>query len=530
MGCKLKKMQYWRLYLLVLVLGIGGTFQYGLQISITSSSAAHFQKFINETWILRYEVPVEDSASQLIWSFIVAILSIGAIVGAICNGWLTVHIGRKKTLLINNIVGVVAALLVVFSRLADSFEMILVGRFLFGFNFANGINTHVMYIVESSPRQLRALLILTCSIFLAFGKVVGQILSIRQLLGREPLWQYLLAVGAIPAIIQFVGLLFFPEAPRYLYINKGDSDGAIKALQWLWQEDDLKIELEDMEKDKENSQGQINKSVKDVFTSQCVRWQLLMLIIPCGANQLCGFNALYFYAFDIFHESGVQEDQIHYFSIGIGIIEFSTVTLSLLYIDRAGRRNLMGYGYLLMAVAMSVLTGTLSYKHINSTIPNVNIGLIFCTIAIYGLGPAAVRGVLPSELFLQAWRSSAFVIIGTVSWASLFLVGISFGYIVDGLGQYCFLIFVAYCVFSGVFVLYFLPETKRKTIVEITEDFQKLNFKNRVSDDNATVNVTTVSASIDSESIDTKSTNTKSIDSESIDTKSTYAKSDDTEY
>ncbi|XP_068184117.1 solute carrier family 2, facilitated glucose transporter member 11-like [Antennarius striatus] len=516
MGCELKKLQYWRLYVLVIVMGFGGTFQYGIQVSTISSPAAHIQRFVNKTWILRYGVPVDDTANQLIWSFVVAILSIGAIVGSLSSGWLTVNIGRKKTTLINDFIAVAAAILVVFSKLANSFEMILVGRFLFGFHIAVGLTTHVMYIVESSPKQLRGLLVLTCSIFLAFGKVVGQIICIRELLGTEGLWQYLLAVSAIPAIIQFVGLLFFPEAPRYLYINKGDIDGTIKALQWLWQEDDLKVELEDMRKDKENTQGQTCRSVKELLTFQCVRWQLLVLIIPLCANQLCGFNALYFYAFDIFHESGVPEDQIHYFSIGIGVTELITVTLSLLYIDRAGRKNLMGYGYLLMGVTMSVLTGTLSYKHVNSTIPYVNIGLIFTVIFTYGIGPAAVRIVLPSELFLQAWRPSAFVVGGTVSWVTLFIVGISFGYVVDGLGQYCFLIFVVYCIFSGAFLLYFIPETKGKTLVEITEDFNKLNFRNWGSDDSRNISVSTVGVTID-----TNSTETKDIDTNSTDTKST---------
>lgn len=52
----------------------------------------------------------------------------------------------------------------------------------------------------------------------------------------------------------------------------------------------------------------------------------------------------------------------------------------------------------------------------------------------------------------------------------------------DGLGQYCFLIFVAYTFFSSAFLLYFVPETKGKTMVEIMEDFNKLNYKNRSAD------------------------------------------------
>lgn len=47
----------------------------------------------------------------------------------------------------------------------------------------------------------------------------------RELMGTEEMWPYLLAFSGIPAILQFVTLLFFPEAPRYLYIDKGDVEG-----------------------------------------------------------------------------------------------------------------------------------------------------------------------------------------------------------------------------------------------------------------------------------------------------------------
>lgn len=50
-------------------------------------------------------------------------------------------------------------------------------------------------------------------------------------MGTEEMWPYLLAVSGIPAILQSVTLLFFPEAPRYLYIDKGDTEGTRKG-EW----------------------------------------------------------------------------------------------------------------------------------------------------------------------------------------------------------------------------------------------------------------------------------------------------------
>uniref|UniRef100_A0A665VJL4 Solute carrier family 2, facilitated glucose transporter member 5 n=2 Tax=Echeneis naucrates TaxID=173247 RepID=A0A665VJL4_ECHNA len=464
------------------VLGIGGSFQYGIQVSVIASPAVHVQGFVNCTWLWRYNAPVDDSTNQLIWSFIVAVLSLGAWVGAIHSGSLPVTHGRKKALLFNNVVAIVAALVMLFSRMAKSFEMILLGRFLYGYNVGLGLSVHLMYLGESSPKKLRGFLTLTTSIFISLGKISGQIIGIKEIMGTEEMWPYLLAVSGVPAILQFVTLLFFPDSPSHLYIDKGDVEGSKRALQWLWQQEDLKLELQDMQKERASSQGEKLKTVKDVLGSRCVRWQLLTLAIPCAGVQFCGINALYFYAFDIFHESGVPADQMHYFAIGLGATELITVTLCSFLIDHSGRKKLMAYGYFLMGVIMSILTVMLSIKDLNSWIPYVNIALIFCVIGIYGLGPSGVSMALPADLFLQAWRPSAYVISGTISWLSMFLLGMLFGYIVNGLGQFCFMVFVVYCIMSSAFLIRFVPETKGKTMVEIMEDFNKLNFKNSGAD------------------------------------------------
>ncbi|KAJ8285610.1 hypothetical protein GJAV_G00028830 [Gymnothorax javanicus] len=468
---------YWRLYLLTLVLGIGGSFQYGFHVSILASPEGHIQSFVNRTWLWRYGVPVEESTEKMIWSSIVSLFCLGAWIGAIHSGSLSVVYGRKKSLQINNVVAIVAALLMVLSRAAKSFEMIMFGRFLNGYSAGLGLNVHLMYLGESSPAKLRGYLTLTCSIFTGLGKLFGPVIGLRELMGTENMWPFLLASSGIPALLQFLTLLYFPEAPRYTYIDKGDEEGCKKDLRWLWGSDDLKMELEDMDKDRSSMQGQKAKTICDVLRSRSVRWQLLALTIPCACVQFSGIAALYFYAFDIFRQSGVPEDQMHNLSIGMGATELVSITLSSLLINRAGPKKLMGFGYLLMGMLMLLLTVTLYFKDYYTWVSGLNISLIFSIICIYGLGPAGVSMTLPADLFLQAWRPSAFAISGTICWVSQFLIGMCFPYIVDCFEELCFLLFVVYCIFSGTFLLYFIPETKGKTMVEIMEDFKKLNFK-----------------------------------------------------
>ncbi|XP_062402158.1 solute carrier family 2, facilitated glucose transporter member 5-like isoform X1 [Sardina pilchardus] len=481
MKSSLQQTRYWRLYLLTIVLGIGGTLQYGIQVSIMTSPAEHIQSFVNQTWLGRYDVPVAESTSTLIWSFMVSTLSLGGLSGTMTCVSLSAKFTRKTCLQINNVVAILAAVIMILSRFMKSFEMILLGRFLYGYNAGLGINLHLMYLGEIAPKRMRGFLALTSSIYLSCGKLLGQVIGLKELMGTEDMWPYLLAVSGLPAIVQFVSLQFFPESPRYLFIDKGDEDGCKKALQWLWQEDDvnLKIELEDMRKERESARVTQTKTMLDVLRDRSVRWQLMAMLIPSSGLQFCGINAIYFYAFDIFREAGVPQEKMHYLALGIGAAEVVTVSACSFLIESAGRKKLLGYGYLLMGVMMSVLTVLLSIKDWYPWLPYFNIALLFSVICIYGLGPSGASMCLPADLFLQIWRPSAFAVGGIVNWAGLFLIGMLFPYVVDGIGQFCFLVFVAYCSFTAAFMLYFIPETKGKSSMEITEDFNKLNFKKR---------------------------------------------------
>lgn len=66
----------------------------------------------------------------------------------------------------------------------------------------------------------------------------------------------------------------------------------MKALQWLWPEEDVMMELEDMLAEKDSTQGEAAKTVKETFTSRSVRWQLLTMVFPCAGIQFCGVTAV----------------------------------------------------------------------------------------------------------------------------------------------------------------------------------------------------------------------------------------------
>ncbi|NWR34729.1 GTR11 protein, partial [Tachuris rubrigastra] len=207
--------------------GIGGAFQYGLQVSIINSPAEYIKSFIRETWLRRYgSSPTEDMIT-LMWSFIVSIYSIGGLLGSSSAGYLAVRFGRKKAMLFANIPALLSSALMGLSWLCGSFEMIIAGRLFSGVCGGLALNIHLMYAGECAPRKRRGLIAITASTAIAFGKFVGFALGLREVLGVEALWPLLMAANTVPALVQLLTLPFFPDSPRYLLIDKKDKEGCI---------------------------------------------------------------------------------------------------------------------------------------------------------------------------------------------------------------------------------------------------------------------------------------------------------------
>ncbi|XP_053938786.1 solute carrier family 2, facilitated glucose transporter member 11 isoform X4 [Cuculus canorus] len=317
--------QYRKLLLMILVLGIGGTHLSGFQISVINYTSPYIQKFINETWLERYGSVLHQETLTLLWSFIVSMYCVGGMLGCLCSGYLTAKYGKKKCLLFNDVVLIVAVLHTGFSKRAKSFEMILVGRFLEGIGAGIHTNAHVQYAGEISPKKLRGFINVTTSVFLALGKAVARILGLRDLLGAEDTWNVLLSFSGMVALIQLLFLPFFPESPPYLLMQKGDKPGCLKAMKQLWGEGNYQTEYDDLMKEKSVTKSTKIMNVLQVLKEPSVYPQLSTMLLLLLSLQLCGLSAITFYTSEIFKTANLQESIIPYVSLGVAICELISV-------------------------------------------------------------------------------------------------------------------------------------------------------------------------------------------------------------
>ncbi|XP_030047046.1 solute carrier family 2, facilitated glucose transporter member 9 [Microcaecilia unicolor] len=463
-------------YLIIasLVGAIGSSFLYGYNLSVVNAPTSYIKAFYNESWISRYNYPI-DTSLTLLWSMTVAIFAIGGLIGTFLVTPMVKTLGRKGTLLLNNLFAIVAALLMSLSQLSGYFELLIVGRFIMGVDGGIALSTLPMYLSEISPKHIRGSLGQVTAILICVGVFSGQILGLPELFGKESLWPCLFGVIIVPALIQLAILPFLPESPRYLLLEKHDQAGAEKAFQVFLGKDDVSQDIEEVLAESRIQRNIHTASVLELLKNHSVRWQIITVIVTMACYQLCGLNAIWFYTNGIFSKAGINEDKIPYITLSTGGVEIIAAIVAGLTIERLGRKPLLIGGFGLMTLFFGILTISLTLQHREPWIPYLSIVCILAVIASFCIGPGGIPFVLTGELFQQSHRPAAFMVAGTVNWLSNFVVGLVFPFIQEALQTYCFLVFAVICLAGASYLYFVLPETKNKTFVEINQSFAKRN-------------------------------------------------------
>ncbi|XP_061076856.1 solute carrier family 2 member 9, like 1 [Conger conger] len=476
METSLKQLVRGKALAFIIILGLGGTFQNGFHVTVTSSPSPYIKNFINQSWFVRHGESMAPETVTLIWSIIVSSYAVGGLFGSVSVRYIAGKFGRKKAMIWNNMVSIVGAVTMFTSKSAHSFEMTMVARFLFGFSSGLGASIHTIYLGESSPKKLRGMVTLTAATFISIGKLTGQLAGLREIFGREELWHILLCAPAFLSVVQMIVLPSFPEAPRYLLIDKHNEPMCRDALQTLWGEGDMKMEIAEMLAEQDAIKGQSSQSLLQLLTDRRVRWQVLSILVINVGIQFCGISAISAFSFNIFQEVNIPLDKIRYVTLGVGASEVLTSITCGLLIENLGRRALLWGGFGAMSVIMALITLSQLLKENSNWIPYSTVGLIFLFVIFYGGGPAGVLPSLTLEIFIQSSRPAAFVFTGILRWLGFSVMGTTFPFIIKLWKSYSFVLFSAVNLLAGLFLFFFLPETKGKTLLEISDEFSKIQL------------------------------------------------------
>uniref|UniRef100_A0A672FLU8 Solute carrier family 2, facilitated glucose transporter member 5 n=1 Tax=Salarias fasciatus TaxID=181472 RepID=A0A672FLU8_SALFA len=463
------------LVLATLIAAFGSSFQYGYNVAVINSPSQHMQLFYNATYMERYGTPMDSNLLTLLWSLSVSMYPLGGFFGSLIVAPLVNRLGRKGTLLFNNIFSIVPAVMMGISEVVKSYEIIIVGRFIVGICAGLSSTAVPMYLGEISPKNLRGALCIIPEVFITIGIVSANIVGIRNILGNPTGWPIMLGLTAVPAVIQLLLLPFFPESPRYMLIQKGDEKTATKALQRLRGWDDVDSELSEMRLEEQSEKDEGHLSVLMLLAQRSLRWQLISIIVLNMGQQLSGVNAIYYYADSLFTLAGVEPNDIQYISVGTAAVNVAVTVGAVFIVEASGRRLLLLCGFGICCIACVLLTVALNLQDSVSWMPYFSIGCVIVYVMGHGIGPSPIPYVVTTEMFRQSARPAAFMVAGSVHWLSNFVVGLVFPFLEEGLGPYCFILFSFTCLASLIYIWLVVPETKNKTFLEICQMFAKRN-------------------------------------------------------
>lgn len=201
----------------------------GYNLGVINTPRDILKDFCNSS-LIRSNYELSSDQLDLLWSAVVSVFLLGAMIGSAMNAWASNQFGRKLTIIISSLIALAAAVLFIAAKFADSVLLIIIGRALSGIHCGLASCLVPMYLIEISPRDLReAIGILHC-FGMTMGILIAQVLGQEDLLGTSQLWPYLLALYSVFIGIGFTMMISAPESPVYLFMDCNEQSKALEGL------------------------------------------------------------------------------------------------------------------------------------------------------------------------------------------------------------------------------------------------------------------------------------------------------------
>jgi len=418
---------------------------------------------------------MSEGQATLIWAWIVAVFCIGGMIGGSCVGLIASGVGRKTGLLLNNILAAIGAVLLLGAKYANSYEMLIAGRLVIGIN--SGINAGIspMYLTEICPTSLRGAVGTVYQLIITISILISQVLGMGSVLGNEAGWPILLGLTIVPGILQLVTLPFCPESPKFLLLDRDNEELSRNALTWLRGRDDVHEEMDEMRAEQESMKLVPKITLKEMVVNSTLRQPLVIAMMMMMAQQLSGINCAMFYSTSIFLSAGLTSDEAQQATLGMGVVNVGMTFVSLVLVERAGRKTLMIIGLCVMLVSTIMILVCLVAAASVPALAYLSIAMVILFVIGFATGPGSIPWFFVTELFNQSGRPIATSIAVVTNWSANFLVGLGFSPLQLILGPYVFIIFILAQFGFIIYVWLQVPETKNKTIEEITAQFRQNN-------------------------------------------------------
>ncbi|KLO90532.1 putative RCO3 glucose transporter [Fusarium fujikuroi] len=399
-------------------------------------------------------------------SLIVAILSGGAVIGALVAAPSGDSIGRRKTLLAAVTTFCIGA---IFQICARATPMLLVGRLLAGVA-VGAISVLVpLYQSETAPKWIRGTIICMYQFSITVGILTATTINVgTSNIDSGAAYRIPLGIQLVPGLILACGIVYLPETPRFL-VKKGRLLEAEVSLSRFRRLDKTHPALVDeLQEIIANHQYELTLGL-DTYKALFARNSSLgrRTMTGCGLQmlqQLTGINFVMYYGTTFFSNAGVNKPFLT--NLAMIIINCVCTVPGLIVIESWGRRRLlmagalgMGISQLLIAAVYSATQDKMEKSHGGAA--NMVL-VVFCALNIF---PLKVRAKAMSVSTTANWLLNF-----GVAYAPPYILGRG----ANAFGLKIFFIWGSCCLLSIAFVWLMVYETSKMTLEQIDEMYERV--------------------------------------------------------
>jgi len=264
-----------------------------------------------------------------------------------------------------------------------------------------------------------------------------------------------------------VSMLFVPESPRWLATH-GREGRARDVLARVGGDAYAARALDAIRAVEKEEAGQVGLAgALSGERSGKLLWVLFIGVVLAVFQQWCGINVIFNYAEEVFKAAGYGVSDILLNIVITGSINLVFTLVALAVVDRLGRRPLMLFG----SLGLAVLYALLGYGYWKGSQGPHMLLLVGAAIATYATSLAPVTWVVLSEIFPNRIRGAFMAVCVVALWAACFVLTYSFPILNKRLGAAgTFWIYGGICLAGFAFILATLPETKGKTLERIEHE------------------------------------------------------------
>lgn len=425
---------------------------------------------------------------------------IGCIIGSALSGLFASRLGRKNSLFVAGIFFFLSALgsynpeFLFFEKGAPSYSLLVafnLYRVLGGIGVGLASAICPMYIAEIAPSNIRGTLVSWNQFAIIFGQlvvyfvnfmilgnhvnpVIDLVNGVNQVMNPDAAswtiengWRYMFVSEAFPAGLFTILVLFVPETPRYLAMC-GRDEKALSVLSRINGLAKAKVILSEIKATAE-------EKTERLFT---YGWLVIFIGIMLSVfQQAVGINAVLYFAPRIFETMGMGNPMVQ--TVIMGIINILFTLLAVFTVEKWGRKPLLISGSIGMAigafgVALCNIVGGLP------AIVSVVSIMVYSACFMFSWGP--ICWVLIAEIFPNTIRGTAVAIAVAFQWIFNFIVSSTFlpmynmrlGEMGDKFGHmFAYALYGIICVIAAIFVWKLVPETKGKTLEDMSKLWKK---------------------------------------------------------